>query len=109
MAAPTDRSTLDPDRKGLLLPDFCAPDSVITVVVITELVAIVVTLARSELVIAVNIGKGKSWALEIAQAVSMLDPESAHLQLRERKLEGDRPPPPEGDAQSAGEPERLAA
>ncbi len=52
MTAPTDRSTLDPDRKGLLLPDFCAPDSVITVVVITELVAIVVTLARSELVIA---------------------------------------------------------
>jgi hypothetical protein len=60
-------------------------------------------------VIAINIGKGKSWALEIAQAVSMLDPESAHLQLRERTLEGDRPPPPEGAAQSADEPERLAA
>jgi len=39
------------ERKGLLLPDFCAPDSVITVVVITELVALVLTLARSDLVV----------------------------------------------------------
>jgi hypothetical protein len=60
-------------------------------------------------VIAVNIEKGRSWALEIAQSISMLDPESANLQLRERMLEGHRPPPPEGDAQPASEPDRLAA
>ncbi|MGB5249345.1 MAG: sensor histidine kinase [Gammaproteobacteria bacterium] len=36
-------------HRRLLLPDFCAPDSVITVVVITELVAVVLALGRSDL------------------------------------------------------------
>jgi len=38
----------DHRSKGLFLPDFCAPDAVIGVVVIAELVAIVLTLARAE-------------------------------------------------------------
>lgn len=56
MADSADRRERPGQAKGLLLPDFCAPDSVITVVVITELVAIVVTLARSGLV-----GPGSAW------------------------------------------------
>jgi len=60
-------------------------------------------------VIAVNVEKGKPWALEIAQAVSMLDPASASHHLRERALIGDREP--EKPAERALEPEtdRLAA
>ena len=51
MAESANKQVPGADRKGLLLPDFCAPDSVITVVVITELVALVLTLARSDLVV----------------------------------------------------------
>jgi len=49
--------TLQPaSHRRLLLPNFCAPDSVITVVVITELVAVVLTLGRSD-----QIGDGSFW------------------------------------------------
>ena len=41
--------------------------------------------------IAVNVEKGKSWALEMAQAISMLDPQTMHFELRARALEAREP------------------
>ena len=37
--------------------------------------------------IAVNIEKGKGWAMEIARAISMLDPQSGNFELRARAME----------------------
>lgn len=37
--------------------------------------------------IAVSIQKGKRWAVDIARAISMLDPQSASFELRQRALE----------------------
>lgn len=60
-------------------------------------------------VIAVNIEKGKSWALEIARAISMLDPQSASHHLRERALETEPTPTPSPDRADPVESDRLAA
>lgn len=60
-------------------------------------------------VIAVNIEKGKSWALEIARTASMLDPESANHFLRERAAERERAPGPTPEREMALESDRLAA
>ncbi len=45
--------------------------------------------------IAVNIEKGKGWALDIARAISMLDPQSVSHDLRYRAMEAasSRPEP----------------
>jgi hypothetical protein len=43
--------------------------------------------------IAVNIEKGKSWALEIARAVSMLDPQTMNFELRSRAMEAESEAP----------------
>ena len=59
--------------------------------------------------IAVGIEKGKSWAVETARAISMLDPQHTSLEFRVRALETE-PRAPEPD--TAPEPEtidRLAA
>ena len=60
--------------------------------------------------IAVGIAKGKRWALETAQAISMLDHNASSFELRSRAME----PVSQADAQVAElpvavEPERLAA
>ncbi len=59
-------------------------------------------------VVAVNIEKGKGWALDIARAISMLDPQSVSRELRYRSMEAAsvRPVP-----EPAPEPvvDRLAA
>ena len=60
--------------------------------------------------IAVNIEKGKSWAVEIARAISMLDPQTMNRHLRYPVVE-----PPSGKAVleselvEATQPDRLAA
>ena len=59
--------------------------------------------------IAVNIEKGKDWALETAQAISMLDPHPATFELRARMMET---APEASEPQEAAQPEtieRLAA
>lgn len=59
-------------------------------------------------VIAVNVEKGREWALEIARAVAMLDPQSINCELRTRAMES-----PVVDAAPKAQPEpetdRLAA
>jgi len=60
--------------------------------------------------IAVSIEKGKSWAVETARAISMLDPATARFELRERAGE----PVEESVAEAAvpeqpRAPDRLAA
>ncbi len=59
-------------------------------------------------IIAVNIEKGKSWALEIAHAISMLDPQATGCDLRARSLEA---PVTEEEPEivADSEPDRLAA
>ena len=52
-------------------------------------------------VLAVNIEKGKGWALEIARAISMLDPQSVSHDLRYRSMESPK-------TQPAREPNREA-
>ena len=54
-------------------------------------------------VIAVNIEKGKGWALEIAHAISMLDPQATSFDLRTRALEA-----PLAEAGAEEEPEVVA-
>ena len=54
--------------------------------------------------IAVNIERGKTWAKEIARAVSMLDPQSLNHYLHYHALE-EQPPEPEQE----DPPDRLAA
>ena len=58
--------------------------------------------------IAVNIEKGKSWALETAQAISMLDPHHANFELRARVM-GATPdaPPSESVATETDAPEDV--
>ncbi len=58
--------------------------------------------------IAVNVEKGKSWALEIARAISMLDPQSTSFELRSRGMEV---PTDDPDPEVVPEPvpDRLAA
>ena len=59
--------------------------------------------------IAVNIEKGKGWALETARAISMLDPQSGTFEYRARALEAE-PRAPESEPEPQPEiPERLAA
>lgn len=59
--------------------------------------------------IAVNIEKGRSWALEIASAISLLDPQTVSWELRAKALET-TPEAPEPDAAPLQElPDRLAA
>lgn len=58
--------------------------------------------------IAVNIEKGKGWALEIAHAISMLDPQATGCEFRARAMEA--PVKEEAsEAVAASEPDRLAA
>lgn len=70
------------------------------------LVAILALLAASgyAVFIAVNIEKGKSWALEIAHAISAMDPNSSSRPVELRESEEAE----EVTAESV-EPERLAA
>ena len=59
--------------------------------------------------VAVNIEKGKEWALETAQAISLLDPHPATFELRAKALET---APEVAQPEEAAEPEsidRLAA
>ncbi len=59
--------------------------------------------------LAVNIEKGKGWAVETARAISMLDPQHPSFELRARALETEPEAP---EPESAPEPEvidRLAA
>ena len=58
--------------------------------------------------IAVNVEKGKSWALEIAHAISMLDPQARGCDLRTRALQA---PVSEEEPETVAEtePDRLAA
>lgn len=59
--------------------------------------------------IAVNIEKGKSWAMEIARAISMLDPQSGNFETRVRAME-EAPLAPEPESAPLPEvPDRLAA
>lgn len=62
--------------------------------------------------IAVSIAKGKSWAVDIARAISMLDPQSVSFDLRQRALESltarDRPAA-DLTATAEQERDRLAA
>ena len=59
--------------------------------------------------VAVNIEKGKSWALETARAISMLDPHSVTYELQARSAD-QAPVTPEPEPQAEVEvPERLAA
>lgn len=61
-------------------------------------------------VIAVNIEKGKSWAIEIARAISMLDPESVSYHLRQGAWhDREVPPAPTPDGAPRPELDRLAA
>ena len=60
--------------------------------------------------IAVNIEKGKSWAVEIARAISTLDPQAMNRHLRYPVVE--RPSVnavPESEVVDASQPDRLAA
>ena len=59
--------------------------------------------------VAVNIEKGKEWALETAQAISLLDPNPASFELRAKAMET---APDVVEPEEAAEPEsidRLAA
>ncbi len=59
--------------------------------------------------IAVNVEKGKSWALDIAQAISMLDPQTVNYELRARAMETE-PEAPEPQTDPLPEAtDRLAA
>ncbi len=59
--------------------------------------------------IAVNIEKGKDWALEIARAISMLDPQSVSYELRARRLAAEPDEPEPEAARQPEAPDRLAA
>ena len=60
-------------------------------------------------VLAVNIEKGKSWALEIARTISMLDPDSASHVLRVRAAERDAVRPPDSPDEVEQPLDKLAA
>ncbi|MEM8768067.1 MAG: hypothetical protein AAGE43_11510 [Pseudomonadota bacterium] len=71
--------------------------------------ALVLLLAVSYAVfIAVNIEKGKGWALDIARAISMLDAQSASHDLRYRAMEA-ASSRPEPEPPSEPVVDRLAA
>ena len=57
--------------------------------------------------IAVNIEKGKTWAVEIARAISMLDPQAMNRHLRYPVIE--TPSAPESEVVEVPQPDRLAA
>jgi hypothetical protein len=57
--------------------------------------------------IAVNIEKGKTWAVEIARAISMLDPQAMNRHLRYPVIEN--PSAPESEVVGEPQPDRLAA
>ena len=59
--------------------------------------------------IAVNIRKGRGWALETAQALSMLDPNQTNFELRARALEAATEVPKPEEAPAPEVIERLAA
>ena len=59
--------------------------------------------------IAVSIEKGRSWALETARAISMLDPVSSGFELRCRAMEPVTGPDEPESAPVPEEPQRLAA
>ncbi len=59
--------------------------------------------------IAVSIEKGRTWALETARAISMLDPASSGFELRSRAMEPVTGPDEPDAEQHAAHPERLAA
>jgi hypothetical protein len=70
---------------------------------------VVVLTVGYAVVIAVNIEKGKSWAMEIARTASMLDPESANHCLREEAAERARASAPIPEREVTLESDRLAA
>ena len=59
--------------------------------------------------VAVNIEKGKSWALEIARAISMLDPQSVSYEFHARNPEKAKKTPLPVPAAEVEVPDRLAA
>ena len=59
--------------------------------------------------IAVNIEKGRKWALETAQAISMLDPHHANFELRARVMESESAAPELEEAPLPEVIDRLAA
>ena len=64
---------------------------------------------RYAVLIAVNISKGRGWALETAQALSMLDPNQANFELRARALEAAAEAPEPEEAPAPEVIDRLAA
>ena len=54
--------------------------------ILVATLVLVITVAYA-VFIAVSIEKGKSWAVEIARAVSMLDPHSVSYDLQQRAME----------------------
>jgi hypothetical protein len=74
------------------------------VIVMTLLVAV-----SYAVFVGVSIERGKSWAREVARAVSMLDPYTVDYHLREQLRDpgpGDRPDP---EPEEQPRPDRLAA
>jgi len=53
---------------------------------LVAVLVLVITVAYA-VFIAVSIEKGKSWAVEIARAISMLDPQSVSFDLHQRAME----------------------
>ena len=68
---------------------------------------IVVAAVTYAVFLAVNIEKGKTWALEIARAISMLDPQSVNHHMRERAMEA--PVEQAVEVEPEEIPDRLAA
>ncbi len=54
--------------------------------IFVAVLVLVITVAYA-VFIAVSIEKGKSWAVEIARAISMLDPQSVSFDLQQRAME----------------------
>ena len=75
-------------------------------------VLVLVITAAYAVFIAVSIEKGKTWALEIARAISMLDPQSVSYDLHQRAMESiahRSTPQPEGAPGPTPANDRLAA
>ncbi|MGD8418484.1 MAG: hypothetical protein PVH91_15590 [Pseudomonadales bacterium] len=71
---------------------------------------ILLVTAGYAVLVAVSIHKGKRWAVEVARAISMLDPQGAAYDLRLRAvLDATPPPEPEGTAARDAQDDRLAA
>jgi hypothetical protein len=54
--------------------------------IIVAVLVLLITVAYA-VFIAVSIEKGKSWAVEIARAISVLDPQSVSFDLHQRAME----------------------